>query len=173
MKYKVALFVGRFQPFHNGHLYSLEKCLELADKVIIAVGSSQESGTENNPWSYETRKRMIEGVLREPTLRGQSSQVVAIPDVFNDQKWGDLILGILSKLGYKPDEVVGVGNNDWTNRILKVIGVAVHESGLYKRDELEGIKIRSLLEQGDETWRDRVPDEVVKYIMEYEDGRKS
>ena len=50
-KYKTALFIGRFQPFHNGHLYSLNKCLEIGEQVVIAVGSSQESGTENNPYS--------------------------------------------------------------------------------------------------------------------------
>jgi cytidyltransferase-like protein len=55
-KYKVALFIGRFQPFHKGHLYSLEKCLEIAESVIVGVGSSQDSGTENNPWSYDVRK---------------------------------------------------------------------------------------------------------------------
>ena len=64
-EYKTALFIGRFQPFHNGHLYSLNKCLEIAEKVVIAVGSSQESGTENNPWDYKLRKRMVCEVVRE------------------------------------------------------------------------------------------------------------
>lgn len=159
MKYKVALFIGRFQPFHNGHLYSLKKCLEIANSVIVGIGSSQTSGNQDNPWDYETRKEMVESVLR-----GVSSQVVAIPDVFNDEKWGAQILSLIKEQGCKASEVVGVGNNDWTNRIFRSIGVEVYETGLYKRDELEGIKIRALIKSRDNSWKRRVPETVVKYL---------
>lgn len=163
MQYKMALFIGRFQPFHNGHLYSLKKCLELAESVIVAVGSSQESGTENNPWDFETRKKMVE------SLSGVSRKVrvVAIPDLFNDQRWGEQIVSLIKEAGYEPDQVVGVGNNDWTNRILKARGIMVYETGFYMRDELEGVKIRTLLNEGDESWKARVPESVVKYLEEY------
>ena len=143
-KYKVALFIGRFQPFHKGHLYSLEKCLEIAESVIVGVGSSQDSGTENNPWSYDVRKEMLGSALQ-----GLPVQIVALPDLFDDTKWGQQILSLLKEKGFKTSEVVGVGNNDWTNRIFRAIGIDVHETGLYKRDELEGIKIRALMKAGD------------------------
>lgn len=168
-KYKAALFIGRFQPFHNGHLYSLKKCLELAEQVIVVVGSSQEEGTESNPWGYEVRKRMIEslpGVSRKV-------EVVAVPDVFNDEKWGRQIIEIIQSAGYLPSEVIGVGNNDWTNRILRQIGVEVYESGLYNRDELEGIKIRELMRQGEPGWKKRVPEVVVQYLDEHSNAGKN
>lgn len=170
-KYKVALFIGRFQPFHNGHMYSLNKCLELAESVIVGIGSSQESGTENNPWDFETRKKMIEGLFAEIGLPGVSRkvEVVAIPDVFNDEKWGKLIEEIISENGCSPSEVVGVGNNEWTNRILRTVGVDIVESGLYNRDELEGVKIRNMMKLGDQSWKKRVPESVVKCLEEYED----
>lgn len=162
-QYKVALFIGRFQPFHNGHLYSLNKAFGLADKVIVGIGSSQESGTENNPFDFETRKRMI------ITLPGDSRKVVVpVPDLFNDQKWGEQILEIIKKEGVLTSEVVGVGNNDWTNRILREIGVEVFETGLYNRDELEGIKIRELRKIGDAQWKQRMPESVVKCLEEYD-----
>lgn len=154
----MALFIGRFQPFHNGHLYSLNKCLELAEEVIVGIGSSQESGTENNPWDFETRKKMIK------SLRGLSSQVVGIPDVFDDKKWGDLIKEIIKQTGCEPSQVVGVGNNEWTNRILRGVGVTVFETGLHKRDELEGVKIRALMAEHDTSWKVRMPQTVVKYL---------
>lgn len=162
MKYKVALFIGRFQPFHNGHLYSLKKCFELADQVIVGIGSSQESGTENNPWDLETRKEMVESVLE-----GLPAQVVALPDLFDDQKWGDQTLSLIHTKGLETSEVVGVGNNGWTNRILRSIAIDVYETGLYQRDELEGIKIRALIKKGDERWKERVPLSIVKYVRNY------
>ena len=102
MKYSVALFIGRFQPFHNGHLYSLQKCLEIAESVIVGIGSSQTSGTQDNPWDYETRKKMIESLSARASLRGSSLKVVAIPDTPSDQDW----LEDVKKLAGKFDVVV-------------------------------------------------------------------
>ncbi len=164
-QYKVSLFIGRFQPFHNGHLYSLKKAFELAEKVIVGIGSSQESGTENNPFNYELRKKMIESLSVES---GKDVKIVPVPDMFDDKKWGDLIQEILRNEGLSPAEVVAVGNNDWTNRILREIRVEVFETGLYKRDELEGIKIRELIKINDVQWKMRVPETVVKCMEEYD-----
>ena len=162
-KYKVALFIGRFQPFHKGHLYSLEKCLEIAESVIVGVGSSQDSGTENNPWSYDVRKEMLGSALQ-----GLPVQIVALPDLFDDTKWGQQILSLLEDHGLEKSEVVGVGNNDWTNRIFRNIGIDVYETGLFKRDELEGIRIRELMKQNNISWKERVPGGVVKYFEKNE-----
>ena len=144
--------------------------LELADSVIVGIGSSQESGTENNPWDFETRKKMIESLPTQSGLSGVSRKVeiVAIPDVYDDKKWGELILEIIKQTVCSPVEVVGVGNNDWTNRIFREIGVDVYVSGLHNRDELEGIKIRKMMREGDDSWKTRVPDTVVKYLEKHE-----
>ena len=39
MKYKVGFVLGRFQPFHRGHQYLIEKALEQCESVIVGVGS--------------------------------------------------------------------------------------------------------------------------------------
>ena len=61
-----------------------------------------------------------------------------------------------------------MGNNDWTNRIFRNIGIDVYETGLFKRDELEGIRIRELMKQNNISWKERVPGGVVKYLEKYE-----
>lgn len=33
-----GLFVGRFQPFHLGHLHVIKELLEKVDELIIAIG---------------------------------------------------------------------------------------------------------------------------------------
>jgi len=38
-KSKIALFIGKFQPFHKGHLFALRQVLKKFDKVIIGIGS--------------------------------------------------------------------------------------------------------------------------------------
>ena len=61
MNYHTALIVGRFQPFHKGHLFLIKKALEKADKIIIGIGSANMSD-DNNPIDFETRKKIIKAV---------------------------------------------------------------------------------------------------------------
>ena len=58
-KYKTGLVLGRFQTFHNGHEYIINKALEICDKVLVFIGSSDKFGTIENPFSYELRKKLI------------------------------------------------------------------------------------------------------------------
>lgn len=161
MQYKVALFVGRFQPFHNGHLYALKKCLEIAESVVVGIGSSQESGTADNPWDYETRKEMIERLEGEslPAQAGlQVTKIVPIADTPTDEEW----VAEVERSAGKFDVVVS--NNEWTLKVMREAGYTTFETGLYNRDELEGVKIRAMVRVGDTRWRLRVPREVRDYL---------
>ena len=155
-KYKTALFIGRFQPFHNGHLYSLKKCLDIAEKVVVAVGSSQESGTENNPWDYKIRKQMVCEVVRELGVEARIARICSCPDNPSDKAW---LADLIRRAGHFD---VVVSNNDWVLSIFKESGYPVYESGLHNRDELEGVKVRALMRAGDEEWKNRVPRGVVE-----------
>ncbi len=141
-----------------GQLYSLKKCLEIADKVIIAVGSSQESGTENNPWDYKVRKMMVCEVVRERGMEKMIEKIISCPDNPSDKKW---LNDIVRRAG--SFDIV-VSNNEWTLRVMKEAGYEVLESGLFNRDELEGVKIRAMMRSGDENWKSRVPKEVLRHI---------
>jgi nicotinamide-nucleotide adenylyltransferase len=151
-KYKIALFIGRFQPLHNGHVYGIKKTLAIAEKVIVVIGSSREAGTENNPFDFEARKKMI------AALKLPNTTVVGLPDYASDEVW----LSELVKLVGKFDLVAS--NNDWVLSIMKAAGYKTFETGLFRRDELEGVKIRGLLRSGDTRWRGRVPEQVARQI---------
>ena len=157
-KYKLALFIGRFQPFHKGPLYSLEKAMELGERVVVGIGSSQKSRSESNPWSYEEREQMVRVVV------GGEVMIVGIEDYQTDSEWAEKVVEIVESEGCEPHEVVVVGNNSWTNEVLEEVGMQVLESGLHNRDELEGVKIREMLRAGQTGWRERVPEEMIEMI---------
>jgi len=157
-KYRVALFIGRFQPFHNGHLYSYNKCLEIAERVIVGVGSSNESSTESNPWSYEERVAMIRSVV------GEVVEIVPIPDNPSDSEWVRGVEEIIEERGYARSEVVVVSNNEWVTELMEQEGYPTYKTGLYKREELEGVKIREMIRGGDEGWKLRVLASVARII---------
>ncbi|HIE34115.1 MAG TPA: nicotinamide-nucleotide adenylyltransferase, partial [Candidatus Altiarchaeales archaeon] len=74
---ETALIIGRFQPFHFGHLKLIEWAADSVDYIIIGIGSSQESHTWNNPFTAPERRKMIERSLR--TFKNY--QIYEIPDV--------------------------------------------------------------------------------------------
>lgn len=81
----ISLFIGRFQPFHNGHLWAVKQILRDSEKIIIGIGSSDKKGTAVNPFSAEERKDMIEAALKK---EGISNYVIfLIPDLSSDCRW--------------------------------------------------------------------------------------
>tara|TARA_B100000212_G_scaffold90759_1_gene66645 strand:+ start:31422 stop:31775 length:354 start_codon:yes stop_codon:yes gene_type:complete len=63
---RYALYVGRFQPFHKGHIWCIKKMINEGNKVCIAVMDIHELEPENNPYSYdEVSKRITSLMLNE------------------------------------------------------------------------------------------------------------
>lgn len=52
-----GLLVGRFQPFHLGHLEALQFALTKVDKLWVGLGSSNQPIQKNNPFSADQRKK--------------------------------------------------------------------------------------------------------------------
>jgi len=165
-KFELGVFIGRFQPFHKGHWWNLEQVLKRAKKIVIIVGSIQEKGTRVNPWGFEERKKMVEKALKK--LRKEDRERIlgigGVMDYPRDEDWVQAVKQEIERLGGEVSDwsqVVVVGNNEWTNRSLEEIGgLSVWRSGLYRRDLYEGKKIRKLIEDGDERWKERVVDKV-------------
>ena len=99
-QYRLGIIVGRFQMVHFGHQDMIDTALNMCDSVGVFIGSSQESGTEKNPFSYEVR----EGMLR--SVYGGDISIYPLPDigVGNNAKWGEYVLKNASdRFGMKPD----------------------------------------------------------------------
>ena len=59
-KYDLAVYIGRFQPFHNGHLSVVNRAKEVADKVLVLVGSANASISAKNPLAWGERAELIQ-----------------------------------------------------------------------------------------------------------------
>lgn len=106
--YKLGLIVGRFQVLHNGHEKMIRKSIELCEKTLIFIGSSQESMTQKNPFSYEFRKEMISDIFWEEIFDG-SVLIRPLKDigVGNTSSWGAYVLSCAqSECGMLPDLLV-------------------------------------------------------------------
>lgn len=152
-KFKVGLVIGRFQPFHKGHLYLLQGALKVADKIVIGIGSSNVSNSDN-PWSFEERKEVIEEVLKKEKLQDVVIKIIDIPDVPDDSEWLEIANKNVGRFN------VIIGNNEWVNGIYEKVGIPVVRVDLFKRYLHEGTKIRKLMKEK-KSWQSRVPPYLV------------
>ncbi len=109
MKYnahkKYALFIGRWQPFHNGHKYLIDRVLSEEKNVCVAIRNTEIS--KQNPYSVEQCKEMIERVY------GSKVQIITIPDIES--------INIGRKVGYDinridaPEEIIQISGTKVRN----------------------------------------------------------
>lgn len=81
-----TVFIGRFQPIHNGHLKILREALTCSKRLILLVGSANRARDIRNPWTYQERCDMINSCL---TLAEKSRIFYApLPDyLYQDGAW--------------------------------------------------------------------------------------
>ena len=148
-----ALFIGRFQPFHNAHLSDIKLALQKCDKMVIAIGSSQESGTEENPFTYEERREMIERALK---AEGTSNyEIIAVPDINDDEQWVEHVKKTVPEF-----DIVYTGN-ELTEKLFKKKEIIVRKIKLIPN--INATEIRKRIIKGND-WRELVPEEVAEYI---------
>lgn len=109
--YDIAMLCGRFQDFTIGHQSLVNTALSMADRILILVGSSQEVGTERNPYDVGTRISMIKEVFPFDNVI-----VKPIADLTNENditpEWGKYVLKHVKQYIYKLPELMIYGNDD-------------------------------------------------------------
>lgn len=158
-----ALLVGRFQPFHKGHLFMVRKILEEFDQLIIGIGSAQYSHTPRNPFTSGERHTMIKRALESEGIR--SYDIVPIEDVGKHSMWVPLVESLLPKFG------VVFSNDPLTARLFREKGYEVRELPLHKREEYSGTEIRKRIAAG-KKWEHLVPKAVAAYVEEIDGVRR-
>ncbi len=137
MNYQKALIIGRFQPFHKGHLFVVHEALKQVENLIIGIGSTNTQDKENNPFSVEQVRTSIQKVAKKEGWYDRIVQIFDVPDIPSDNEW---LQDVLDRA--KEFDVV-ISNNDWVTGIFRGAGYEVIEFPFYKRHIYEGKKIRA------------------------------
>ena len=156
---KRGLFVGRFQPFHLGHIEAIKDILKEVDELVIVIGSAQYSHNLNNPFTAGERLIMIRKALEEAGIDYSRVWVVPVPDAHLHMMW------VSAVEGYTPPFDVVYSNEPLTRRLFieakyRVKSIRFHERKLYSSTE---IRERMLKE---ESWEKLVPKGVAAFIKE-------
>jgi nicotinamide-nucleotide adenylyltransferase len=152
-----GLLIGRFQPFHRGHLEALHFALSKVDKLWVGLGSSNKPPQKNNPFSAEERKKMILSSI-DDSIRNKI-EIYFIPDFEDHKKWVEHIDTIIPKFD------IVFTNDDMTKYLYSKRDTTVMAIPFTKRDVLSGTNIRDLI-LGDQPWEKFVPDGTRKFLDE-------
>jgi len=154
-----GLLIGRFQPFHKGHLEVVRKVR--ADRptapLLIGVGTADESYTWENPFTAGERVEMIERALAEAKV--EHAVLVPIADISRHALWVNYLEALLPTF----DRVYT--NNPLTRLLFERSGYLVESPPLFDRARFEGVRIREQLAEGG-AWKDAVPPSVATYLEE-------
>ncbi|QWU99734.1 bifunctional nicotinamide-nucleotide adenylyltransferase/Nudix hydroxylase [Francisella salimarina] len=109
--YDISVFIGRFQPFHRGHLHNILVALENSKKVIINVGSSFNAPNIKNPFSFEFRRQMIIEDLKVTGVDLSLVEIEPLADYFyQEQKWEESLRQNVYKYARLDETIAIVGH---------------------------------------------------------------
>ena len=143
-----GLLIGRFQPFHLGHLDAMLFGLSRVENLFICIGSSNKSNERKNPFSAKERREMIVTSI-EPSIADRI-KIFDVPDVGDHEKWTFEI----DKTVPKYDIVFT--NDEFTRTLFEKREISVISVVLKDREKFSGTSIRNLITY-DRNWRDLVP----------------
>ncbi|MCO1336291.1 bifunctional nicotinamide-nucleotide adenylyltransferase/Nudix hydroxylase [Microbulbifer sp. OS29] len=115
--YDFAVFIGRFQPFHSGHLKVVEHGLAQANHLIMLIGSANQPRNPRNPWTHQEREQLIRSCLNE----NDNKRLICLPlmDVpYNDELWvrnvQSSVTGIVTahhSIPHRPPKIALIGHH--------------------------------------------------------------
>ena len=150
-----GLLIGRFQPFHLGHLEALQFALSKVDKLWVGLGSSNKPVEKNNPFTAEQRKEMILSSI-DDSMKEKIS-IYFIPDLDNHMRWIEKIDTIVPKFD------IIFSNDDLTKHLYSKRNIQVLSIPFLKRESLSGTNIRDLI-ISDQKWDNLVPDGTRNFL---------
>ena len=156
---KRGLYVGRFQPFHLGHLSAIKEVLKEADELVVVIGSAQYSHNFNNPFTAGERLVMVRKALEESGVDSGKVWIVPVPDIHLHMMW------VSSVEGYTPHFDVVYSNEPLTRRLFMEAGYQVKPIRFFNRKDYSSTEIREKMVK-DENWEKLVPKSVRTLIKE-------
>ncbi len=153
-----GLLIGRFQPFHKGHVYVIKEILKEVDEVVIGIGSAQLSHSLENPFTAGERVLMISKSLTESGIKNKK-YIIPISDVNNNSLWVSHLHSITP-----PFSAIYTGNA-LVKRLFHEEGLEVKSPPMFNRSEYSGTEIRSRMLEG-EKWEHLVPRAVIDVVKE-------
>jgi len=118
------VLIGRFQPFHTGHLQAIRAGLERAAMLILICGAARQPRSARNPWDEHEREHMIRGCLTS----AENNRIHIAPIIdnpYDEDAWIQSVETAVNRLA------VAIPDDDHVPRRIGLIGHNLHNSNYY------------------------------------------
>jgi len=177
MYWKYALYCGRFQPPHQGHLSSVKYGLKIAKKVLIGIRDTEINF--KNPLTINERIDLWKILLKEEKIVGRVL-IKTIPDfgknvpLPNEDKvvlYGHPLLdwarNVEKIFGISPDNTVFIGNKPSMVLAFNLLGYIVYPGhrNIHRLVDVSATELRRLILNRDNRWMKMLPNSIVNYLI--------
>jgi nicotinamide-nucleotide adenylyltransferase len=157
---RVGLLVGRFQPFHNGHLAAVKYALKRVQYLYVVVGSAQRNHERDNPFTAGERIMMIKSALDGNGVDPARWMAIPIVDAASHSLWVSTVKSMVPKFD------VVFTNDALTFSLFKEQGLGVAAVPYLDRKQYSATNVRDrILERKD--WESLVPPQVAKLVKRF------
>jgi len=173
MTHDVLTFIGRFQPFHNGHKAVVDEALTKAEKVALVIGSDQQPRYARNPWTTQERIDMITAVYPDEVASGRLHFCPQVDHTYNLDRWIGGIQSSAVTVAQKTHNMGIIGHSkDASSFYLKAFPTwenieAANVEGInatdIRKDYLEN-------EDWQTRWSEKLPEEVLHWLEDWQDS---
>lgn len=160
-----GLFIGRFQPFHLGHLATIKFALKSVEQLVIVVGSADKSHELRNPFTAGERIEMIKSSLdTDNEIEISRILIIPVPDINVHALWASQINLLVPKyeIVFSHDPLTSIL---FRERGTRVVGARLHNRKLFSATEIRSRIVR------DASWKRLVTTGTLRVINEI-DGIK-
>ena len=160
MTVRRGLMLGRFQPFHKGHLALAKQISSECDELVIAIGSAQFNFIEKDPFTAGERITMIHGALAEAGLELSKCYIIPVANEENNAGWLSNLRSMLPEFHYL------YTGNDYVKLLARSQDprIKIRAPEFEKKTLYNGSNIRHLIASGG-AWKSLVPSAVAKEIQ--------
>jgi bifunctional NMN adenylyltransferase/nudix hydrolase len=166
--YAASVYIGRFQPFHNGHLNSIISALQKSHRLILVLGGAYLSPSIRGPWSVEERIQMIQSCLTKQQLN-RIDFIYVRDRLYCEQLWIQNVKGEVAKLidSHLPIAIIG-HEKDSSSYYLKVFPQWVFlETGNFKGINATDIRKSYFLSENLKSAYDKMPKPISNWLKNY------
>ncbi len=157
---RTGLYVGRFQPFHLGHLEAVRYALKHVGYLYVVVGSAQKSHERDNPFTAAERITMIKEALDGNGVDPSKWMAIPIQDADSHSLW------VASVESMVPRFDVVFTNDSLTYLLFDEEGMEVRAVPFLDRSRYTATNVRDrILERKD--WESLVPPQVAKLVVRF------
>ena len=159
-KYNRSLFIGRFQPFHLGHIWMAKQALKVSRELIIAIGSAEDSYIKDNPLTSSERIEIIIKNLKEESIPRDRFMIVPVRNINNYALWVKHVEVLLPRF-----EALFTGSLVVKSLFERENKYFIHFFNDKKKElKISATSVRDKIISGDKSWKKMLSGVTTSYL---------